>query len=46
MLRTEKFFIPDDPNFKQHVNIDQNTWECIENDIWAFTNMPEVINQK
>lgn len=35
----DKFYLPDDPNYKQHINIETETWECLENDMFVFTNM-------
>lgn len=39
-----RFDIPDNPDFKQHINISQNAWECIEEDLYAFENMPDKAN--
>ena len=40
----DKFYIPDDSNYKQHVNINEHAWEIIANDILVFNNMPERVN--
>lgn len=38
------FFIPQDTDFKQHVNLSKPAWDCIQEDICNFENMPEKIN--